>query len=87
MTGRGAGYCAGSLRAGWQHPIPGRLGRAFRRGWGFHGSPRGFSRGRKLRGAPCTEQEALQAHRDVLRSELETIEQELAAVEAKKADK
>jgi len=82
MTGRKAGYCAGNERAGLQNPGLGRLGRAFRRGRGFHGSPRGFSLGRKYRsGAIPASREALQIQREVLRDQLEATEKELAALE------
>jgi len=43
MTGRGAGYCAGSPAPGYANPAPGR---GFGRGGGGRGWGRGFGRGR-----------------------------------------
>lgn len=84
MTGRKAGYCTGSAKAGWQTPVTGGFGRAFHRGGRFHGSPRGLTFGRKYRAAipPDTElnRTVLQAERDALRSRLAAVEQELSAL-------
>jgi hypothetical protein len=87
MTGRSAGYCAGYPRAGWQNSVPGRLGGAFRRGWGFCGSLRGFARGRKYRESIPSSREALQAQRNVLRCELDNVEQQLSAIDDKEDKK
>jgi hypothetical protein len=87
MTGRKTGYCAGYPNAGWQQTGWGKLGGAFRRGWGFHSSPRGLTRRRKFRGAVPTDHDALQAHRDALRSELDHIEQKLSAMNVKEGNK
>lgn len=43
MTGRGAGYCAGTGMPGYANPIPRRgFGMGFGRGWGFGGGGRGW---------------------------------------------
>lgn len=54
MTGRGAGYCAGSGAPGCMNPMPGR-GRGMRRGWGRgggRGRGRGWRHGSSAMGAP-----------------------------------
>ena len=46
MTGRAAGYCAGSLVPGFMNPIGGRLGLGFGLGRGRGVSPYVYGRGR-----------------------------------------
>lgn len=81
MTGRRAGHCTGSARAGWQNPVQGRRGGAQRRSWGFNAFPRDY----QTAIPPKTDisHTALHAEREVLRGQLEAIEQELAAIDAK----
>ena len=81
MTGRKAGYCTGNARAGWQNPTPRRGNGIKRRGWGFHAFPRDY----RTVVPPQTDinRKALESERDVLRGQLDAIEQELSAPEAK----
>lgn len=99
MTGRGAGYCAGSSAPGFASPA---FGRGFSRGLGF-----GFRGGRGRRWAPPyigsdyaygtpyagpygptltrqQEKEALQNQAKYLEDSLEGIKKRIAELEAKK---
>jgi hypothetical protein len=52
MTGRAAGYCAGSNMPGYVNPIPGR-GMGYRFGWGRgRGRGRGWRHGYYVAGLP-----------------------------------
>lgn len=81
MTGRKSGYCTGNTRAGWRNPRQGRGGQAKRRNWGFHRFPRDY----QTATAPKADisHKALESERDVLRGQLEEIEQQLSALNAK----
>lgn len=81
MTGRQVGHCTGNARAGWQNPIRGRFGGALRRGWGFHGFPRDYRTTTPTK--TNVNHKALEAEREVLRGQLEIVEQELSVIGAK----
>lgn len=85
MTGRRAGYCTGNIRAGWQIPSPGRVGRARGKGWGFHSFPRDYHTVKP----PQTDvsRKVLQSEREVLRSQLEEIDHQLSAMDSQEEKK
>jgi len=84
MKGKRIGFCTGNVRAGWQIPSPGRpgrLGRARGKGWGFHRFPRDYRTVAPTQAG--VSQKSLIAEREILRDQLEAIEQKLSAIKAK----
>lgn len=95
MTGRGAGFCAGSARPGWSNRFGG-WGRGFfggRRGGGF--GFRGAWRGYGMPGipqepaygpAPVDEKQWIQERARQLESELEELRRRMDAMNAESKD-
>lgn len=93
MTGRGAGYCAGAVQAGYGTAGFGRgLGRRFGAAWGGFG----FRRGGGLPGrmaplsaavTPDVEKQWLNNQALTLQAELEQVQKRLAAMNASAPEK
>lgn len=82
MTGRAAGFCAGSNRPGFQNRMPGMgggfgfgRGRGMRGGFGFWNQP--WPQAAPQAPAAYDEKEVLQNQADYLKSQLDHIQQRL----------
>ncbi len=97
MTGRAAGFCAGSGRPGYANPAPGRgfgmgfgrgRGLGLGRGWRHRQSGAGWARGGAdavpyQPPAPGIEKQTLKTQADDLQAQLDAIRKKLAEIEGK----
>ena len=90
MTGRGAGYCVGYFAPGYTNQIAGRGGFGFGRGGGRgRGWGRGWQGAYPYASAPTAKEEMniLKEQSEMLKQELQGIQERMDTIESKEKEK